>query len=137
MAQRREGHAGRSAAGGVGRRVVGRRDHAQPDTRRLEHDGRVGGLGRGAGADRRDARRREVLERVEQRDGPVVEGVVVGQRDAVDPRARQPLGRRRRRAEEERLVRIREALAARRDAALEVDDEQVGAGRRLDDRLIE
>ena len=79
-----------------------------------------------AGSDAGDAGRLEVVERVQQRLRAVVERVVVGERHAVDADAREQLGRERGRAEEERLPGRRPPLAARRDAALEVEDEQVG-----------
>ena len=57
---------------------------------------------------------------------PEVERVVVRERDAVDAEQRERLDRGRRRTEEERLARVGPAAPPRRDAALEVQHEQVG-----------
>jgi hypothetical protein len=74
-----------------------------------------------------------VRERVEERDRPVVERVVVGERHRVDAELGQPLRGDGRGPKEERLVWIGEALAALGDAALEVEHEEVGARGRLGD----
>ena len=70
-----------------------------------------------------DAGFAQVGERVEQRLGAVVERVVVGKRDAVDADVHERLHRLRRSAEVERFG---HRLATIRDAALEVEDAQVG-----------
>jgi hypothetical protein len=64
-----------------------------------------------------------VLERVEERGRPVVEHVVIRERYAVDSQVGERLDRRGRRAERETL---RRGLAALRDAALEVEHDEVG-----------
>jgi hypothetical protein len=74
-----------------------------------------------------------VVERVEQRLRPVVERVVVRQRDAVHAALGEQLGGSRRGAEEERLRRVRPARSAVGDAALEIQHEQVGLGGDGDD----
>ena len=101
------------------------------DAQAVEEDGGARGGDVGAGADVHDAGSVEVLERVEQRDRPVIERVVVGEGDRVDAELGQPLRRHRRRAEEERLARVGEALSAVGDAALEVEHEAVGARSRF------
>jgi hypothetical protein len=57
--------------------------------------------------------------------------VIVGKRDAAHAHLRESLGSHRRSAKEEPLARVADALPAIRDAALEVQDEQVGAPRDL------
>ena len=85
-----------------------------------------------AGAHPLDPGRGEVLERVEQGFLPVVEGVVVGERHAVDPEMRERPHRCRRSPEEERLVGPGPLGYTIGDAALEVQHEQVGPPGRLD-----
>ena len=68
----------------------------------------------------------EMLERVEERLRPVVERVVVGERDSVDAELGEPLGRDGRRAEEERLAGLGPTFAAVGDTALEIENEEVG-----------
>ena len=70
-----------------------------------------------------------MLERLEQCLDPAAEGVVVRERDAVDTEVEQRLDRHGRGLESERL---RRRLAALGDAALEVEDEEVGAAGDLD-----
>ena len=72
----------------------------------------------------------QVRERVEQRFDPIVEHVVVGEQDAVDAQMHERLDRLGRRAEVEYL---RHRLAALGDAALQVDDAEVGRARELGD----
>src|SRR5204862_6374489 len=81
-----------------------------------------------ARSDCRGAGYAQVRDCVERRVRAVVERVVVGERYDVDTELGEPVGGDRRRAEEERLARISEAGPARRDAALEVEHERVGAG---------
>jgi hypothetical protein len=64
--------------------------------------------------------------------GTEIQGVIVGKCDAAHAHLRKPLGSHRRSAKEESLAGVADALPAIRDAALEVQDEQVGAPR---DRL--
>lgn len=73
------GDAGMVGAGGVLGWVVGERHHRQPHAASVELDGPAGLFDVGAGADPPDACRTQVIERVEERLGPEVEGVVVGQ----------------------------------------------------------
>jgi hypothetical protein len=63
--------------------------------------------------------------------GTEVPGVVVGKGHAAHAHFRESLGCHRRRTEEEPLLQVTDALAAIRDTALEVEDEQVGAPRDL------
>jgi hypothetical protein len=81
--------------------------------------------------DRPDPCRIEVGERVEERIRPEVERVVVGQRDAVDAEVCERLRGPRRSAEVEDPPRRR--LAARGDAVLEVEDEEVGLPNEVDE----
>ena len=114
-------------------RVVGDPDHPEAEAVRLEHDRPSRFRDVASRSDRRDARGVKGIEGVDERDRPVVEGVVVGQRHAVDAEACEHVHGGRRCTEEERLPGIRPALAARRDAALEVQHDQVGLPHGRDD----
>jgi hypothetical protein len=72
-----------------------------------------------------DPRRVEATDRFEQRGSPIVEGVIVGEAHVVDPRELERLEGDGRSAEVE-VATGPEALAARRDAALEIDECEVG-----------
>src|SRR5207248_9983361 len=86
--------------------------HAQAEAAALEDDRLPRAALLGTCAHDRDARSGKRVERVDERDRPVVERVVVGEGDRLDPKLREPLGRDRRGAEEERLAGIGEALPA-------------------------
>jgi hypothetical protein len=95
----------------------------------------VAGIGRG------DAGGREMLQRVAQSVGAEVQQMVVGRAHARHAELRQPLGRRRRSAEEEGVAGLVDRSAAVRDAALKVEDEEVGGAcdareRRLEQRAV-
>lgn len=107
-------------------RVVGQRHDADTGARVGDHRRRARRDLVVAGAGVGDPGLVEVADRVEQRDRPVVEGVVVGERDDVDPEVAQHLDRDGRGAEEERLVRIGPPLAPVGDRALQVEQEHVG-----------
>ncbi len=89
----------------------------------LSHSG-AGPLEVRARADCLDPRSLEVGKRVEKRVLPEIEGVIVGQGDTVDAEVGQCLRRPRRRPEVEDLPRSR--LTARGDAALQVEQAEVG-----------
>lgn len=74
-----------------------------------------------------------MLEGIEQRVVAKVEGVIVGKGDGVDSPLGQAIGRHGRGPKEERFSRRGPASPARRDAALEVEDEEVGAAAQLDE----
>jgi len=114
--------------------VVGERDHSHPEGPTAQKQRLAGGGVVGAGADRRDAGAFEVTQGIEQRLRPVVQRVVVGQRDRVDAELGQALRSHRRSAEEERLARVGKPRAAVGDAALEIEDDRVGT-RELVDHL--
>ncbi len=86
----------------------------------------AGGVDVGTGSHVGDPRLVEAVGPLREGLGPVVEGMVVGQRDAVDSEQGQHLDRLGRGPEEERFVGVGPPLSARRDAALEVEHEQVG-----------
>ncbi len=127
-----DGDAGAVGAGGEVGGVVGVTDHPKPQAAGVK-DHRAAGLVQvGAGSDGGDAGSRELVEGVQQRLGPVVQGAVVGQGHAADVEQPQRLDRSGWGAEEERLARCRPALPAGRDAAFEVEYDQVGGPHRLD-----
>ncbi len=126
-----EGDAGAIRSGGVLDGMVAAGNDRELEAVGLEHGRCTGMLDVGAGANRANPGRVEVRERVEQRVGPEVERVVVGERDAVDAEVDERLRRPGRRAEVEDPPRCR--LATRRDAALEVQDEEISFVHGLDD----
>src|SRR4030095_11360071 len=107
--------------------MVAAADHADTQAVCLEERRRPRVLDGLACADPGDFGLPQLLERVEKRRAVEVERVVVRERHAVDAELRQDLGRRRWGAEEERLPRIGPRGPARRDAALEVQHEEVRA----------
>jgi hypothetical protein len=113
--------------------MVAAAQHGQPEAVRLQHRCGPRLLDIAPCADPVDSRRRQVLERVEEGLCPEVERVVVRERHAVDAQPLQDLGRGGRRAEEERLARVGPRRPTLRDAALEVEDEQVGGARECND----
>ena len=115
-----EGDSGTIAPGGKGSLVVGEGE----DRQAADNGGRARLLDILAGAGVCDPSLAQVLEGIEQRVDPVVECVVVRQGDAVDAEVEQRLDRREWRAEVERLL---HRLAPLGDAALEVEDEEIGA----------
>jgi hypothetical protein len=106
-------------------------DRSQPLPVRLERQRAAGVVLVGTRADRADPGVVEVLERVGEGLGSVVERVVVGERYAVDPQIRKGLGRDGWGTEVKDAVRRRRAPLG--NAALEVDDHEVGVMRRVDD----
>ena len=113
--------------------MIRHRDDAQPLPAGAEAQrGASGGLVR-TGPDRLDARGVKVLQRVEQRLLAEVQRVVVREGHGVDPHAGQTPRGERRRAEEEPLAGLREGDPAVRDAALQVEQEQVRLGGRRHD----
>ena len=78
-----------------------------------------------AGADAGDTGLAQVVEGVEQGLRPEVERVVVRERHAVDAEPVQDLGRGRRRPEEEPLAWVVPRPSVLRDAALEVEYEEI------------
>ena len=117
--------------------MVAHGHHAQAEAAALEDDRLARAALLGTCAHDRDARSAQRVERVEEGDRPVVERVVVGEGDRVDPKLREPLGRDRRGAEEERLAGIGKPLPTIRDAALQVEHEEVGRGRGLPHTCVE
>jgi hypothetical protein len=102
-------------------------DDGEPEALRLEHDGGTRRLAIRAGADGRDPRGLYVVEGVEERLRSEVECVVVGKRHAIDAEVRERLDGDGRRPEVEDAS--RERFAALGDAALQVEDEEVGLAR--------
>ena len=111
--------------------MIRQRHDAEAEAARLKHHRGARPLDIRPGPDDADAGRVEVRERVDERVRPEVERVIVGQRDAVDAEVDEDLRRPRRCAEVEDGTRHR--LAARRDAAFEVEDGEVGTPDGLDD----
>jgi hypothetical protein len=71
-----------------------------------------------------------VVEGVEERVDPEVEGMVVGERHAVEAQQGEHFGGGRGRTEEERFGRVRPGPPAGGDAAFEVDDGEVPFSKR-------
>jgi hypothetical protein len=112
-------------------RVVGHRKDGKPEPVDFEYGRRTGALEVRARSDRLDPRGVEVGKRVEKRVLSEIQGVIVGQGDAVDAEVGQCLRRPGRRAEVEDPARHR--LAARGDAALEVEQAEVSLADEVDD----
>ncbi len=113
------------------RRVLGWMIREADDRQTVDDNRGARPLEIGAGADHGDPSRVEVGERVEQRTGPEVERVVVRKRDAVDSELSEDLRGPGRSAEVEDTPGPR--LAPCRDAALEVEQEEI----RLPDNIDE
>jgi hypothetical protein len=111
-------------AGGEAGRVVGEGD----DRQALEDDRRPCPFDVFARPHPADPGFAQVRERVQQRLDPIVERVIVGELNAVDAEMHERLDGLGWRAEVEHF---RQRLAALGDAALEVDNAEVGRARKL------
>jgi hypothetical protein len=113
--------------------MIGDTDHGESELLALQHFGGARRLDIHTRAHGRDAGSGEVIERVRKRVLAVVEGVIVGERDAVDAEKLQRLDRDRRSSEEERLAGRRPWVAPFGYAAFEVEHEQVALMSDVDD----
>jgi hypothetical protein len=95
----------------------------------LDDGGRTGGTLVGAGARPGDACAPKMVERVEESLAPVVERMVVRDRDAAHAELCQRIHCVRGSPEEERLRRVGPPRPVLRDGALEIEDEQVSLAR--------
>ena len=109
--------------------MVGAAEHCEPESVGRQGHGRPRLLTIGARPDGGDPGCVQVGERVEQSLGSVVEGVVVRERDAVDSEPYEHLGRLRRGAEEKSFARVGPGSAAFRDAAFEIENEEIALAR--------
>ena len=117
-------------------RMIGEAECADPNTSGSQHDWSAGRGEIRSRADARDPAPFEVDERVEERFGSEIERVVVRERYAVDAEVGERIDRGGRRAEVEHPPRRRRAALG--DAALQVEDADVGlADRRHDLRSEE
>jgi hypothetical protein len=117
-----EGDAGAVGAGGEVGRMVGDPEDRDPEPAGGQGGRPPGPLQVGAGPDGGDASAGQVLQGVGERVEAVVQGVVVGQSDAVGPEQVKQLNRPGRGAEEERLARSLPGPPALGDAAFQVQD---------------
>ncbi len=121
-----EGHPGPTGAGCEILGMITERKDAQPEGARPQHGRSSGPIDVGSGTRPRDPDPGEMVERVPQGLLAEVEGMVVGQGDAVDPQDGKCFGRGRGSAKEEGLAGCGPPGSPLGDATLQVHDEQVG-----------
>lgn len=115
------------------RGMIGDSEHRQPRLAGLQRGMRPCAAQVRSGTHPSDAGAVEVIERVEQGVVAVVERVVVSERHAVDAQMTKDVDRVGRCAEEELLAGSPPRSPPRGDAALEIQDEEIGRARHLDD----
>jgi hypothetical protein len=113
--------------------VVGQSDHREPESVRGQDHRGSGPVDIPPGADEGDPRTVQIAVGVEQCLSTEVQRVVVGQRDAIDPEMNEGLHGLRRSSEEEGLSRIRPRISPIRDAAFQVEHEEICFPGCLDD----
>jgi hypothetical protein len=113
--------------------MIGDSEHRQPRLAGLQRGMRPCAAQVWSGTHPGDAGAVEVIERVEQGVVAVVERVVVSERHAVDAQMTKDVDRVGRCAEEELLAGSPPRSPPRGDAALEIQDEEIGRARHLDD----